>query len=491
MFTDELRRKVWDCIRQHDFRLLGRYLTPNVLTEAGRRAGIRLGRGPLGLVNLVWLAVLSALETTKNFANILSLTLRLLQDQEGFAASALSRAQGNGRRARRRRRSRHDPRPQDPTAVSEEAFVKARRRLPWPFWTALLLLLNERFARDHGARLRWRGLRLVALDGTVLDLPAWQRLRGHYGTARGGRGRNAKTQARLVLLQFPQVRLPLAAAVVPLKVGEISAANGLVEHLQADDLLLMDRGFFSYGLFWRIQQRGAYFAIRLKKDIGLRRRRALAPGDRLVRWRPADTRGQWKKQGWPPAIDLRLLRYQVPGFRATALLTNLLDARRASRADWVRLATADDAGRAVDPGLYHRRWEIETTLRELKVLQRLEGGLRGRTPAAVEYEIGGHLVLYLVVRWLMVEAAAEGEQDPLRLSFVEALREVQAMAPALRTARPSWAKRVLLPRLRRRIASHLVPLRPGRSYPRPKDGKTKDRGHGQKQRPAKLKGKQG
>ena len=72
--------------------------------------------------------------------------------------------------------------------------------------------------------------------------------------------------------------------------------------------------------------------------------------------------------GLPPSIQLRVIHYKIPGFRPSAIVTNVLDPQRLSREDWVRLA--DDCGDKgkLKPGLYHRRWEIETSFRELKVV---------------------------------------------------------------------------------------------------------------------------
>ena len=100
-----------------------------------------------------------------------------------------------------------------------------------------------------------------------------------------------------------------------------------------------------------------------------------------------------------------------------AIATNMTDPKQISREDWVRMAEKSVAGRALQPGLYHRRWEIETTFFELKVTQGMERGLRSRTPKGIEYEIAGHVILYFLVRWLMLEAALEAELDPLRVSF--------------------------------------------------------------------------
>ena len=62
----------------------------------------------------------------------------------------------------------------------------------------------------------------------------------------------------------------------------------------------------------------------------------------------------------------------------------------------------------------------ETTFHELKAIQ---GLLRSRTPESIRYEVAGHVVLFLLVCWLMVEAAqrAAADGDPLGLSFKHAL----------------------------------------------------------------------
>ena len=120
----------------------------------------------------------------------------------------------------------------------------------------------------------------------------------------------------------------------------------------------------------------------------------------------------------------------------------------------------DDNGKFT-PGLYHRRWEIETSFFELKVVLHMKS-LRSHTPASLEYELAGRVVYYLLVRWLIVAAAEKHGLDALRISFTNAVRELEQLRAALATGNPDWVRRVLLPRLLARIASHLVPLRPGR-----------------------------
>jgi hypothetical protein len=484
MFTDEHRRIVWDEIRQHDLRAFAKWLSPELLTTAAARAGVRVGKGPLYVVNLAWLAVAAALHASKNFGDVLTLTLKLLADTKGFASTPLGRECNNARRRKNtERRSKHDPRRGDGTVVSEEAFTKARRAMSLDFWWALFTLLGERFEAAHGECLRWKGFRLLALDGTSITLPGWKRLAAHFGTANNGKGKRPP-QARMVMLQFPLVRVPYRYELAPRRVAEKTLASRLIEFLLPKDLLLLDRGFWSYGLFWQIQNRQAFFGIRLFKTAKLKTLRRLGPKDRLVRYTPSDRR--WQRQGLPEWIDLRVIAYQVKGFRPSAVVTNVLDPQVTTREDWVRLTVESDPGRRLDRGLYHRRWEIETTFFELKVAQGMKTSLRSRTPEGIRYEVAGHVLFYFLVRWMMVEAATAHRQDPLRLSFTQTLRELQDMSQTLITASRQRVSRVLLPRLLARIAEHLVPERAGRHYARPHDTKVKNKGKGHRQLPTKL-----
>ena len=87
MFTDEHRCEVWHEIRQQDIRAFSKQLTPAVFAEAAKRTGVALVKSPLCLVNLVWLGVSAAVHATDSFATVLTMTLRLLEDQQEFSQS--------------------------------------------------------------------------------------------------------------------------------------------------------------------------------------------------------------------------------------------------------------------------------------------------------------------------------------------------------------------------------------------------------------------
>ncbi len=112
-----------------------------------------------------------------------------------------------------------------------------------------------------------------------------------------------------------------------------------------------------------------------------------------MQWTPSDR--QWKDEGLPcSSLPLRVINYWIKGFRPSAVVTSVRDPKEISRDEFVRLATVDQAGRVLDAGLLcHRRWEIETTLSEIKVTQGMDGAFRSRTTEGIAFEVAGTNVL--------------------------------------------------------------------------------------------------
>src|SRR5947209_30220 len=92
------------------------------------------------------------------------------------------------------------------------------------------------------------GMRLVAVDGACLDVPAT----GENGAESGYPGNDAGPgpfpQVRVVGLGECGTRAGLGAELSPLAAGEQPLALKLLPRLNRGDLLLADRNFLSHGL---------------------------------------------------------------------------------------------------------------------------------------------------------------------------------------------------------------------------------------------------
>lgn len=115
---------------------------------------------------------------------------------------------------------------------------------------------------------------------------------------------------------------------------------------------------------------------------------------------------------------VRVVEYTLPGQDTVyRLITTILDPTHAPALDLA--------------ALYAERWEIETSLDELKTHQRQPGMvLRSQTPSGVEREIYGFLLVHYAVRTLMHQAAADDGIDPDRVSFIRTLRLVRRQVTA-------------------------------------------------------------
>lgn len=356
-------------------------------------------------------------------------------------------------------------------AITEEAFCQARAGLPLRFFRLLLRRLAGRYTERFDAAMRWKGLfRVLAADGSIVTLAKNATLALYFGTASNDRGACVYPQARLTALCSVFTGYCLGFLFTPLRFAEQVAVRHLLRSIRPMDLVLMDRNFFSFAIIMMILRHGGHALIRVRtcQARGFQRVRRLAANDRLVELRP-----QWaarRRHGLPERLTMRLIRYQVHGFRPSWLLTTLTDPCA---------ATADELVE-----LYHRRWSIETIYREWKHTLNIQN-IRSATPRGVRKEICAQILLHNLVRWVMTEAAEGTGLAPVQLSFTAGVTYVNAFIVAMigqNTDTITRGYRRLLGRVRATRIRH----RPGRSYPRAFDRRPRPKGHGVVQRPNRI-----
>ncbi len=137
----------------------------------------------------------------------------------------------------------------------------------------------------------------------------------------------------------------------------------------------------------------------------------------------------------------------------SVMLTSLSDRRRFKPADIV--------------ACYERRWQIETSYRELKQsMLGMELTLRRRTVEGVYQEIWGALIAHNLIRREIANAAFEVKLAPTDISFVRAVHTIQHEMMWAAVA-PAFAKLpACLQRLRERLKALPNERRPGRTCER-------------------------
>lgn len=127
-------------------------------------------------------------------------------------------------------------------SVTEEAFCLARTRVRLGFWRSLA----QRYVNRFASSMRWKDrFRLLAIDGSKVDLPNVPALARFFGKPIGSQGEGKFPQGRLVALCSVFTGFCLSFRFTSLRFSEHTVLRHLIPKLQTDDLLLFDRGFFS------------------------------------------------------------------------------------------------------------------------------------------------------------------------------------------------------------------------------------------------------
>jgi hypothetical protein len=299
--------------------------------------------------------------------------------------------------------------------ASKSAISQARTRLG----PQVMQRLAERVLRPlaaPGAPGAWyRGLRVMALDGSCMDVADETANAQFFGYPGASRGQSAFPQARVLGLVECGTHVVTAAAVAPYGHSEQAmAAQLLPAKLAPGMLVLADRNFYGFKLWTKACTSGATLAWRVKANLKLPVQQLLDDGSYLSTVFDSQDRqhgGQTVR-----VVEYALQDSATPTQDSYRLVTNLLDPAQAPA---LELAA-----------LYHERWEIEGVFDEFKTHLRANSTvLRSKTPDLVLQELWGLLLAHFAIRQLMAQAAWPHGLDPDRLSFTHAVRVIKRKMP--------------------------------------------------------------
>ena len=287
----------------------------------------------------------------------------------------------------------------------------------------------------------YRGLRLVAVDGTLEDVPDTPANDAFFDRPTSGkRGDGAFPQVRKLSLVEVGTHVEFALCTAGYRTGEKTMFPELLPHLQPGMLLLCDRGFFSYELWKSVVSRGVHVLARVTKSMVLEPIERLSDGSYLAKIYRNDYHRKKDRDG----ILVRVIKYalndpQLVGHQEEhTLLTDLLD------------ATMYPAWELI-PG-YHWRWEHELVFDEQKTHQdpvraSKPTHLRSETPTGVLQEIYALSLAHFVIRSLMFQAAQRAGLDTDRLSFTGCFQILKCRLPECDSRTPqsfeAWYKTLL------------------------------------------------
>ncbi len=325
----------------------------------------------------------------------------------------------------------------DIAARRDETWMKRRRTLN----TLIIMLFVFRLALSRGRK-----------GYTTVTAELWDQCRrlggAHY------------PQGLLSCLYRLDSRMP-ADFTLTSGADERAAARAHLGALSPGDVVVFDRGYFSFVLLRDMTARGLHPVFRIQRNsaAGFDRFRDGDRDDALVRITPGkNALRRLKAAGIPEPsspIVLRLVRYDI-GESRYVLATTLADTERYSRKDLSEL--------------YHGRWGIEELFKISKTTLAVEE-FHGRSERGVRQELYAHFNLIAMARLFTnrgdaaLDEAHEGDLPKMRTNFTNALAMLAGSLEELILTQTS-ALADAVSRVANSVLAARARLRPGRSFPR-------------------------
>ncbi len=218
-------------------------------------------------------------------------------------------------------------------SISASALSQARQKF---LHTAFIELLEECVVKpmyNDGSHKRFKGHRLLAIDGSTLRLPTSKELVETFGTVRYMNGHQGvacdNVEAKVVVLYDVLNEIPLAGSIHAGRTNDIRASLQHLDNLGAGDILIADRGFGSYAFFAEIVGKKADFIVRVKDKTYQKYHQLFtdaAHKDIVAEVeRPAHFHDDMEL---PHSLRMRFIRIVLADGEVEVLATSLLDQKR-------------------------------------------------------------------------------------------------------------------------------------------------------------------
>ena len=226
-----------------------------------------------------------------------------------------------------------------------------------------------------------------------------------------------------------------------------------IEKLEEDDILIMDRGYFSYLLLRKIVNRKAHALFRIQSNLRNKeiiRFMESARKDMVIKYEPSETViRDLKKNGHEidcTAIKLRLLKRTIRGNQYIFATT---------------LTKIEYKAKIFD-ALYHKRWDIEELYKISKEHFGIEE-MHAKTDRGVKQEIYAHIVLINIAR--LLELSEDKLDDNKKVNFKGCLTAIESCVTEL-IYKGYKALNTVVIRITAFISKMKYKYRPNRSFPR-------------------------
>jgi len=357
--------------------------------------------------------------------------------------------------------------------VSASSLCEARQKMPATIFTRINQQVLAMREKSHPLPL-WRGHRVFGVDGSKINLPH-ELLSAGYKAPHKYQYYPQGLMSTLYHLGSGLIYDGMLSA----DKGERICLLAHMEQLSPGDVLVLDRGYFSYLILVKAVEKGIHLVCRLQSgnlNKAVKKFWDSDNTDEIISYQPSvAVKYESRKQGYDidlNPIKLRLIKYTIDGETYVCGTTLFGDQYPVSEF----------------ASVYHGRWGIEELYKISKVFIDVED-FHGRSERGVQQECYAHILLINIARIFESEANDQlpppsngqteemrsqkdsywqdfcGEIKSFKLNFKNCLlvigRSLEKLFLKINVAQSDWGTNML-----KSIARVRQKIRPGRHTPR-------------------------
>lgn len=274
-----------------------------------------------------------------------------------------------------------------PHPVSASSLCEARQKMP----ETIFVNINKKLLsiREKSDPLPlWHGHRVFGVDGSKINVP-------HELLADGYKAPNRcqyYPQGLMSTLYHLGSGL-IYDGILTAERGERVCLLAHMDSLTQGDILVLDRGYFSYLILIKAIEKGIHLICRMQSGNTNKAVQDFSNSDKedeIIMYQPSiAVKYESKKQGYdiePNLIKLRLIKYKIAN-ETYVCSTTLLDNKYLLKEF---------------PGVYHGRWGIEELYKISKEFIDIED-FHGKSERGVKQEVYAHMLLINLARIFEIE----------------------------------------------------------------------------------------
>jgi hypothetical protein len=321
-------------------------------------------------------------------------------------------------------------------AVTKGAFTQARAKLiPEAFLELMHACLPEFY--ESAPYYAWNGHRLLAIDGSTLNLPNHKTIEEEFGVHNVGCNADVKrSMARMSLCYDVGNLITLDARIDKFTTSEQALLSTHLDTVSflPNDILLLDRGYPSIALMYELRHRKIHFCMRMKDCWWKEVQKMIEAGetDKEVTFRlpPKDIALQKKLGSKKINVKCRLVVIELENGGKEVLCTSLLDKTMYSLTDLKEL--------------YHFRWGVEEAYKLLK--ERVEVGVfSGKTAKAVKQDFYAKVFMMTMcaIMSFPIEQKVKEESRTVKTKYPKQINRTNAIGFVKSSWPVLWMKKKL------------------------------------------------